>query len=97
TEQTIAVPILAQTEAVPHKLFKVVLTDPTGASVASSVGVGDILYSHFLTTTAVTRSAANSIYGQDVTFTATVSNADAARSPGIGMVHFFDGDVELGI
>ncbi len=96
TEQTIAVPILGQTEAVPHKLFEVVLSNPTDAGVASSVGVGDILYSHFLTATTVTSSSTEVSYGQDVTFTATVTNADAASSPGIGMVHFFDGDVELG-
>lgn len=95
TEQTIAVPVIARAEAVPHMLFKVVLSNPSGAGVASSVGVGDILYSHFLSTTTVTSSDTSILYGEDVTFTATVTNDDPAHSPGVGIVHFFDGDEEL--
>ncbi|MBI5314705.1 MAG: Ig-like domain repeat protein [Nitrospirae bacterium] len=48
------------------------------------------------TTTTLTSSAATSIYGDAVTFTARVTAADGAARP-VGSVEFFDGTRSLGI
>jgi len=82
--KTIRVQAHPRLDASPHKLFVVRLSAPENASIASGVAVGDILYSHFDTTTSLSLSNPNALLGEPVIYTATVSHG------GAGFVRFYD-------
>ena len=94
--KTIVVPVNALAQAIPEKLFVVKLSNPTHASIASGVGVGDILYSHFATTTKLISSSSTAHLGDPVMLTATVTDPTGLTTPVQGKVHFFDGTRDLG-
>ena len=79
------------------------LLDPTsydevtglGSPVANSL-VPDLVNYVARTTTVVTSSANSSVFGQSVTFTATVSPITASLLAPTGQVEFFDGTTVLG-
>ena len=96
TPQTIEILVAPGTTIAPDKIFLVTLSNPNGATVDLSTGVGIIQNSDYATTTSLTASTASTAYGQPVTFTATVANQDQADSPGAGVVEFSDGSTMLG-
>ncbi len=66
-------------------------------------GMGTISYSHFSqvnlvipTTTVLTSSDATSVYGESVTFTATVAGTPPGTGTPTGTITFYDGPTDLG-
>ncbi len=94
--QTITVPVSPTNNLASGKLFDVVLSNPVNATIESAVGVGDIPYTDFATTTTLTSPTPTPTFGQSVTFEATVTNQDPAEDAGTGSVTFYDGTTVLG-
>jgi hypothetical protein len=73
---------------------------PSGSfSASNSAAFGSTLTitaPNTATTTAVTTSSGNVVYGTPVTFTATVTAASGTAAPTAGSVEFFDNGVSLG-
>jgi hypothetical protein len=89
TSRTIRVKAHPRLVADPQKLFIVRLSTASNAGIASSVGVGNILYSKFDTSTSLSLSNPNATTGQPVVYTATVSHG------GAGFVRFYSNGVYL--
>ena len=89
-------PVSPTSDIAPGKLFEVVLSNPVNTSIESSVGVGDIQYTDFATTTTLTTSIPTPTFGQSITLTATVTDHDPAQDAGTGSVTFYDGTTVLG-
>lgn len=96
--KTITVNVFASNaSSVDGRFFSVALTNPVNARLELTQADASIIEEQeFATAITLQSSAPGASAGQPVTFTATVTNQDAGRTPGSGNVAFFDGKRLLG-
>jgi hypothetical protein len=94
--QTITVTVNPGSTIAADKQFQVVLQDAANATIQSGIGVGDIQFTDYATTTDLAPANTEVYLGQPVTLTATVTNEDPAADAGTGLVTFYNGATALG-
>jgi hypothetical protein len=95
SSRTITVTVHGSSTIQPSKMFDVVLTEPVGTAIAKGTGAGTIVAPTYATSTTLVTSNASSVYGEGVSFTATVTTASGNPKPQ-GTVVFMAGSAYLG-
>jgi len=95
--KTISIPVYATNSNSGERVFTVELSDPENAELVSLAAIGHIESSYFATTTEFSSSDLTATFGQELTFTATVTSHDPAQTVlNDGSVSFFIGNELLG-